>query len=104
MGIALDSSYAFYQDLIDQEELETILNGLIHCGLPIWCEEMCSKGSNGNLLLLEGLSQFQEHLGGILTITLPLGMGKKCDVHQMNPDFVAKAINDLKQRAKVGVG
>ena len=47
--------------------------------------------------MLQGLADFQEHLGGELTITLLADIGRGVEVHEMDERIVA-AIDWLEQR------
>lgn len=91
-GVALDSYYAMKKGLIKKTDLERIVKGLIGSGLRVYYPEMSMRGASGGLGLLVGLDEFREHLGGELTITLPDGIGKKCEVHHMNVDLVEEGI------------
>ncbi len=99
VGIAVDSWYASNQGLISPPELERILTGLTACGLPIWDECLSRRAASGALEALEGLEQFREHLGGILCITLPHGIGRRIEVHQMNPAVIEEAAEFLRSRS-----
>ena len=96
LGIALDSFYAMRQGLISQDDLTSILTGLSACGLPLY-DELLERRNGGNKLeILVGLDQFQEHLGGLLTVTLPDPIGNRCEVHEIDPDIVCDGIAYLK--------
>ena len=41
-------------------------------------------GANGEWAVLEGLKDFQEHLGGELTVTLLGGIGVGVEVHEID--------------------
>jgi 3-dehydroquinate synthase len=99
-GIAIDSSYAAGEGLISAEECERILEGLERCGLPTYLEYMERRDGDGKLEILDGLRQFQEHLGGRLTVTLPRGIGRKVEVHEMVGDRISTAVGLLQSRAK----
>ncbi len=99
VGVAMDSFYAMRHGLISAGELERIIAGLQNCGLPIYMDCLQNRVSDGTLAILEGLNQFREHLGGSLTITLPSGLGKKTEVHQMNVETIEEAIAWLKDRS-----
>lgn len=98
VGIALDSVYAMRRGLISPDELERILAGLSACGLPISSEYLTRRTADGELEILAGLEEFREHLGGRLNITLPHGLGNKCEVHHMDAGLVAEAIEFLSAR------
>lgn len=96
VGIALDSFYAMSLGLLNQLEFQMIIDALAASGLPLWYDLLEKKGEGGKLDILMGLNQFQEHLGGRLSITLPQGLGKKCDVHRIEEGIVEEAVRYFK--------
>ena len=68
------------------------------CGLPVWCDELALRGTDGRLAVLEGLRQFREHLGGALCVTLPEGLGAKIEVHEMDEALLERAVALLRER------
>ncbi len=98
IGIALDSCYACREGLLSASECDRILTSMQTCGLPIWDELLASRTAAGELAVLGGLSQFREHLGGTLTVTLPQGIGHRVEVHHMNPGLVEEAVAELAKR------
>ena len=48
--------------------------------------------------MLEGLREFQEHLGGELCITLLAAVGRGVEVHAMDHALIAAAIGWLRDR------
>ena len=68
-------------------------------GLPIYLPELEMRRPDGELEVLRGLSDFREHLGGRLCITLPTAIGKTVDVHSMDDALVAQAIATVKALA-----
>ena len=101
-GIALDSYYAMKKGLLRRDELSRILGGITLCGLKVWYPEMAWRGSSGALVILEGLEEFREHLGGQLTITLPDSIGRKIEVHHMNSELIEEALFYLRSCAEEG--
>ena len=97
IGIAVDSYYAMREGLITPELLERILDGLTACGLPIYLDYL-SRRTGGELDILTGLAEFREHLGGRLNVTLPNGLGAKCEVHHLDGAIIAEAIEYLRTR------
>lgn len=53
--------------------------------------------ANGRKLLLDGLDEFREHMGGLLTITLLTAVGNGEEVHQMDTKLIGKACEWLQQ-------
>ena len=100
IGIAVDSFYAMRLGRIGREVLERIVSGLSAAGLPVWSGHLTQRGPNGTLTILQGLDEFREHLGGSLNVTLPDGLGRKCEVHQINPQFIQEAVEWLGGRSE----
>ncbi len=50
--------------------------------------------------MLSGLEEFREHLGGELSITLLAEIGRGVEVHEMNPQTIAAAVRELRDREK----
>ncbi len=46
--------------------------------------------------MLRGLAEFQEHLGGRLTIMLLKDIGQPFDVHEIRTDLVVRSIEIIK--------
>jgi len=98
IGMALDSFHAMRQGLLSQGQFERIVSGLRACGLPVWSELLARRMPDGTLEILAGLQEFREHLGGALNVTLPDGIGRKIEVHEINPFFVQEAIEQLREK------
>jgi len=99
VGMSIDSFCAMRQGLLSPEQFERIVTGLLTCGLPIWCRGLEQRTAEGELEVLDGLNQFREHLGGVLTVTLPDGIGRKVEVHHVSADCVAEAVDALQEIA-----
>ena len=102
VGIALDSYYAMRKGLLSPDELDRTLTGLQTCGLPTFSDLLAARTGDGDLAVLEGLQQFREHLGGRLTVTLPDGIGRKIEVHHMDPGTIADGVAYLHERSGTG--
>ena len=97
VGIALDSYYAMREGMITSEQFERILTAMTTCGLPIYVDYL-SKTTGGVLDILTGLAEFREHLGGRLNVTLPDGLGAKCELHHLDGSIITEAIEYLRTR------
>lgn len=98
IGIALDSYYAYRTGCISKNELERILKVLKKIGLPVWSSVLERKGTNGELTILKGIDDFQEHLGGELNITLPKSIGSKTEIHEIDKEIVKEGIVYLRNK------
>ena len=98
VGIALDVIYSRSKGFIDAATAERILALLTTLGFDLFAQELLHADSAGALIVLKGLEEFREHLGGQLTITLLRGIGQGFEVHEMNYAKVLEAIMELERR------
>ena len=99
IGIALDARYSVLSGLLDEGAEERIAFLLEHRGFKLWHPALDHEDTDGTLRVLSGLRDFQEHLGGELTITLLEGIGVGVEVHEMDEPLILQSINWLRQRA-----
>jgi 3-dehydroquinate synthase len=100
IGIALDVIYSQKIGLLDEKSAGRILKLLEQLGFDLFANELLNIGSDGNLQILGGLSEFREHLGGELTVTLLREIGRGVEVHETNLPKVVEAIHELQSRTK----
>ncbi len=99
IGIAIDARYSVLAGLLQagaDERIHTLLNKL---GFNLWHDALEIKHEN-DWAIMQGLTDFQEHLGGELTITLLADIGVGLEVHEMNQDLVLESIQWIKARHK----
>jgi 3-dehydroquinate synthase len=98
IGIALDVIYAQKLGLLEAASAGRILTLLEALGFELFTTELLHTDSEGNLLVIGGLTEFREHLGGQLTVTLLKAIGQGVEVHEMNLPRVVEAIYALQER------
>src|ERR1051325_10257839 len=98
IGIALDVIYSRRAGFLDAVSAERILALLEQLGFELFANELLHEDSNGDLVVLKGLEEFREHLGGQLTITLLQGVGRGFEVHEMESAVVLASIQELHER------
>lgn len=98
IGIALDVVYSRNIGLLDAASTERILVLLEKLGFDLFANELLNIDAENHFLVLKGLEEFREHLGGQLTITLLQGIGQGIEVHDMNLPKVISSIYELQQR------
>ena len=98
VGIALDVIYSRRTGLLDTVSAGRILDLIESLGFDLYANELLNVDSKGDFLILKGLEEFREHLGGQLTITLLSAIGKGCEVHEMNEATVFDSIRELQTR------
>ena len=100
IGIALDVIYAVRKGFLARESGDRILRLLRSLGFALFASEMTHTDSEGRLLVIEGLNEFREHLGGELTITLLREIGEGFEVHEMDMPVVLESLRELEKRFK----
>jgi 3-dehydroquinate synthase len=98
IGIALDTIYSRRAGLLDAPSAERVLDLLTRLGFDLFANEFLHLDASGRPVVLQGLEEFREHLGGELTITLLEGIGRGVEVHEMNPVHVQASIKELEER------
>ena len=98
VGVALDTVYASLAGLITPPECTRVVALLRDCGLRVWSDELALRGTDGHLAVLEGLRQFREHLGGVLCVTFPQGLGAKTELNAIDERLLERAVTLLRER------
>jgi 3-dehydroquinate synthase len=93
IGIALDCIYSHLSGDLSAEEVKRILKVLHALEFTLYVPELQDPS------LFEGLNQFREHLGGVLTVTLLGSIGRGFEVHAIDQARYLKAIAYLKEYA-----
>lgn len=100
IGLALDARYAVLRGLLTPGDEERICRLLDALGFVLWHPALEARAANGALTVLDGLREFQEHLGGELTVTLLERIGRGVEVHEIDVARVAEAAAWLKRRSR----
>ncbi len=97
IGIALDSTYSYLLGLLSRLEWRQILKTLSELGFTLYVPELAEQSLELKhpRCLFRGLIEFQEHLGGELTLTLLQRLGKGVEVHEANLSLYREAISML---------
>lgn len=103
IGMAVDLVYSAKKGIIQAATAERILQLVEKIGFETYAPELLEQSSNGELVILAGLEEFREHLGGDLTVTLVPEIGRKLEVHEMDRDLIVKAVESLRDRARTAV-
>jgi len=100
IGIAMDVIYSRNIGLFDAQSAARILNLLEKLGFKLFADELLNADAGDRLLVLAGLEEFREHLGGELTVTLLKEIGRGVEVHEMNQPKIIEAIHELRGRKR----
>ena len=96
IGIAIDTLYSEEMGFLDSTSAQRILALLRQLNFETYSDFLEKKNGSRFPHILEGLEEFREHLGGLLTITLLKRIGSRFEVHEMNTDVVLRSIQRLK--------
>ena len=99
IGVALDVIYSQKIGLLDAKSAERILKLLEQLGFKLFVYELLDSDARDRLLILSGLEEFREHLGGRLTITLLKDIGHGVEIHEMDSKKIVEAVHELRLRA-----
>ena len=98
IGIALDTIYSRRMGFLDVVSTERVLALLERLGFDLFACELWHEDADGSLVVLQGLDEFREHLGGELTVTLLQGIGRGVEVHEIDVGVMLESIHELHRR------
>ncbi len=103
IGMAVDITYSVKKGLMRPGDAERALDLIERIGFATFSPYLLEPGASGEPLILEGLEEFREHLGGELTVTLVPEIGRKEEVHEMDRALILQAMAELADRAALAV-
>ena len=98
IGMALDTRYSVLAGLLPPGQDLRVIALLGKMGFRLWHPTLEKQNADGSRSVLDGLRDFQEHLGGELTITLLSQIGVGVEVHDIDHALMEKALAWLKER------
>jgi 3-dehydroquinate synthase len=98
IGLALDARYSALVGLLEPHADQRVCQLLEKLGFKLWHDALGELNPDGSRVVMQGLIDFKEHLGGELTITLLQSIGVGIEVHEMDNQKVISAIDWLKHR------
>jgi (E)-4-hydroxy-3-methyl-but-2-enyl pyrophosphate reductase len=90
IGIALDTTYAYLAGILGEADWRRAIGLLEALGFELSVEELDHPA------LLDGMTEFREHLGGELTITVIDAIGSQVDVHEIDTALMMAAVAELR--------
>jgi 3-dehydroquinate synthase len=98
IGIALDSTYSHLAGFLPEPQWRRIIDLVLALGLSVYAPALSDHldTPEDSRSVLRGLAEFQEHLGGRLTIMLLEDIGRPFDVHEIRRDLMIRSIDMLK--------
>jgi 3-dehydroquinate synthase len=100
IGVALDAHYSVLAGMLAEGEDIRICRLLNRLGFRLWDDALDLRDERGRRRVIAGLAEFQEHLGGELTITLLEAIGRGVEVHVMDGGRIEQSIRWLKAQVR----
>lgn len=96
IGMCLDALYAVEKNMLTQKDAQQIIELISNLGFNVWHPALAWETETGESLLLRGLEEFRQHLGGELCITLLTGIGETVEVNQIDTAALLRARDKLR--------
>jgi 3-dehydroquinate synthase len=97
IGMALDVIYSRNIGLLDAASAGRALALLRRLGFDLFANELLHLDAEHQPMVLKGLEEFREHLGGELTLTMLKGIGAGVEVHEIILPKMLEALDELQQ-------
>jgi 3-dehydroquinate synthase len=101
IGMSVDLVYSVKKGILDAATAERVLSLVERIGFETYHPDLLAEGKSGEPVILEGLEEFREHLGGELTVTLVPKIGFKLEVHEMDRHLILAAMAELHERTLI---
>jgi 3-dehydroquinate synthase len=98
IGVALDTIYSRRMGWLTADAAARVLRLLEKLGFELFANELLHADSSGQLMVIQGLEEFREHLGGELTLTMLRDLGHSFEVHEVSLPHMIQAITELDER------
>lgn len=95
IGVALDCLYSSRCHGFSPESAHRVCQCLHDLGMSLWHPQLADAE-----LMLRGLEEFRQHLGGRLTVTMLRDIADPIDVHTIDHEAMRSAIKELQQVAE----
>ncbi len=95
IGLALDVLYSAEVGLIVPPLAERILAVVSGLGLATFHPALNLRDAGGRRIVLDGLEEFREHLGGRLNMMMLAGIGRGVDVYEIDTEAMGRSIDRL---------
>lgn len=98
IGLAVDLLYAARIGLVKEATSRRIIELIERLGFTTYDPILHEVDDQDTSVIVKGLDEFREHLGGELTITLIQGIGEGVEVHAMDKMHIKSSLDELRQR------
>jgi 3-dehydroquinate synthase len=95
IGLALDVLYSVEVGLVPSSLAARVLAVISGLGLATFHPALDQRDACGRRVVLDGLEEFREHLGGRLTVMMLGDIGRGVDVHELDVEALGRCIDRL---------
>jgi 3-dehydroquinate synthase len=95
IGMCVDLLNAVQLGFVEQSRAENVIAALSCSGLPVWNEILTMTDGTNRQLVLNGIEEFREHLGGELYLTLPNPIGRRIEINELPEPVICESIKAL---------
>lgn len=95
IGLALDVLYSVEVGLVPSSHAERVLAVISGLGLATFHPALDRRDACGRRIVLDGMEEFREHLGGGLAVMMLGGIGRGVDVHEIDTEVLGRCIDRL---------
>jgi 3-dehydroquinate synthase len=104
IGIVIDSLYSWQAGHLSREEAGRIRSCIESLGFQVDVARRFHLDSDAGIqMVLQGLLDFQEHLGGELSITLLQGIGQPFEIHQFDEKLLFECVSSVLRGSAQGL-
>ena len=100
IGLAIDSRYAAERGVLAEQVVARVCVLLERLGFTLWHDALAARTNDGRRVVLAGLEEFREHLGGSLVLTLLRDVGQPVDAADIDESRMERAIAWLEYRSR----
>jgi 3-dehydroquinate synthase len=97
IGMLVDARYSHEVGMFAQDSLDRVKQLIEGLGFDLWHPAIDDCNEQGESLILQGLEEFREHLGGELSITLLKAIGQSVEVHEVDLDVMRSSLEWARQ-------
>lgn len=98
IGVTIDTRYAVQIGMLASGVEDRVYSLFKRLGFHLWHPAIETRGEQSRLLILDGIEEFREHLGGELTVTLLRAIGHSEDVNSLDRSQIIQAMAWLRRR------
>ena len=98
IGVALDTRYSVQTGLLPAGAEVRVHALFKRLGFHLWHPAMEARDARGRFLLLDGIEEFREHLGGALTVTMLRRIGHGEEVNRLDGGQILQAMAWLRRK------